>query len=161
MRHGVLIWIGAGLLGGCGLGVAFERPSDEPAGPDSAPVTVSPSALPAPAPDARSTAQFDTATAADKAAARAAARKEGAGKLLGQTVASLGDPGQPGFWLRTPLVASAARGTVRLTGTGRAIAVDLLPLDGPATAGSQLSLSGFLALQAPLTALARLEVARD
>ncbi|MCA0870169.1 hypothetical protein LCL97_05010 [Seohaeicola saemankumensis] len=75
-----------------------------------------------------------------------------------RTIAGLGDPGQPGLWLRTPLVTSEGAGKVVLAATGASAQVTLIPADGPATGGSQLSLQGFQALGAPLTELIELDV---
>jgi hypothetical protein len=76
---------------------------------------------------------------------------------LGQTVASLGDPGEAGFWLKTPLVTSETAGRVQ-TASGASVNVKLLPLDGEASAGSQISLSAMRALGIGLTDLATLDV---
>lgn len=76
---------------------------------------------------------------------------------LGTTVAALGDPTQPGLWLRTPLVAAERPGIVRYG--GQAVAVTLLPLpDAAPGAGSQLSLQAMRALGAPLTELVEIGV---
>lgn len=77
---------------------------------------------------------------------------------LGTTVASLGNPAEGGLWLKTPLVQAEAAGTVTYPATGKSVAVTLLPLEGPATAGSQLSLSAMQGLGAPLTDLPTIEV---
>lgn len=76
----------------------------------------------------------------------------------GRTVAGLGDPGKPGMWLQTPLVSSARSGKVVMVRTGKTAQVSLLPLDGPATGGSQLSLEAYKKLGAPLTQLVELDV---
>ena len=77
---------------------------------------------------------------------------------LGTTVASLGNPAEPGLWLKTPLVRKEQSGQVRYPETGKSTQVTLIPLDGPATAGSQLSLSAMQAIGAPLTGLPTIEV---
>ena len=82
----------------------------------------------------------------------------GAGGSLGTTVASLGNPAEPGLWIKTPLVSREQPGRVRFGETGKTASVTLIPLDGPATAGSQLSLSAMQALGAPLTGLPTVEV---
>ncbi|MEL7100189.1 MAG: hypothetical protein AAGM84_15295 [Pseudomonadota bacterium] len=79
-----------------------------------------------------------------------------AGGALGVTIASLGDPGEPGLWLKTPLVTARQSGTVTLGAAS--VAVTLIPLDGPATAGSRMSLEAFQALGAPLTGLPEITV---
>jgi hypothetical protein len=79
------------------------------------------------------------------------------GGNLGTTVAALGDPTQPGFWLRTPLVVAERPGVVRYG--GQAVAVTLIPLpDAAPGAGSQLSLQAMRALGAPLTELVEIGV---
>lgn len=77
---------------------------------------------------------------------------------LGLTVASLGTAKEPGLWLRTPLVDVPGRGRLTYARTGKTVEVDLMPLDAPRGAGSQLSVAGFQALGAPLTALPELRV---
>ncbi|SMX36679.1 hypothetical protein MAA8898_00972 [Maliponia aquimaris] len=110
-----------------------------------------------PPPNARTAEQFDTTTAEErrKAAAAPAAAAE---KLLGETVASLGDPVRPGFWLETPLVSAPQKGRVLNPATGKSAQVDLIPIDGPPTAGSRLSLAAMRLVEAPLTALPTLRV---
>lgn len=75
---------------------------------------------------------------------------------LGKTVASLGSPAESGLWLKTPLVAQGQVGKVSYN--GKTIDVTLIPIDGPDTAGSRLSLQGFQALGAPLTELIEVTV---
>ena len=105
----------------------------------------------------------DDGSAAPAAAASTAA--VGAGAIpplprgrLGETVASLGDPAQAGFWLRTPLVRAPGKGRIVNPGTGQEVRVDLIPLDGPPTAGSQISLAAMQAIGASLTDLPTIEV---
>ena len=81
-----------------------------------------------------------------------------AGGALGTTVASLGNPAEPGLWLKTPLVNREQQGQVRFPQTGQSAEVTLIPLDGPVTAGSQLSLAAMQAIGAPLTGLPTIEV---
>lgn len=107
--------------------------------------------------DARTVEQFDVTTAQERAAATAvpaAAREE----RLGVTVASLGDPGQAGFWIKTPLAKAEGKGRVVFPGTGKSVQVDLIPIEGAATAGSRLSLAAFRLIGAPLTGLPEVEV---
>jgi hypothetical protein len=75
---------------------------------------------------------------------------------LGVTIASLGDAREPGLWLKTPLVDVAQPGLI--TFGSRSVNVQLLPIDGPETAGSQISLAAMQAIGAPLTGLPRLMV---
>ena len=105
---------------------------------------------------AQTVEEFDTTTEAQKAAARAA--PVAAEVALGTTIASLGAPGEPGFWLKTPLVSKVRSGRVLFADTGQSAQVELRPIEGPATAGSQLSLSAFRLINAPLTALVELQV---
>ena len=77
--------------------------------------------------------------------------------LLGETVAALGDPVQPGFWLKTPLVTTEQPGILERPG-GATVQVTLLPLGGEATGGSQVSLAAMRALNIGLTELITLKV---
>lgn len=89
----------------------------------------------------------------------ASAASVGGGNILGDTVASLGDPTKPGLWLRTPLVTSETPGRVTLQG-GKSLAVTLIPIEGEATAGSQISLAAMRGLELGLTDLPTLQVYR-
>ena len=102
---------------------------------------------------------LDDTTPQDKQAARAEAATRPAG-VLGTTIASLGSPAESGLWLKTPLVDVPGRGRVDYAATGQSVAVDLIPRDAEPGAGSQLSLAGFRALGAALTALPELRVYR-
>ncbi|WP_417719036.1 hypothetical protein [Salipiger sp.] len=113
---------------------------------------------PKPPASARTADQFDTTTAADRAAAAAAPAEPAGEKSLGTTVASLGDPARPGFWLETPLVSAPGKGRVVYPGSGKSSQVDLIPIDGPATAGSRISLAAMRLIEAPLTDLPVIEV---
>lgn len=81
--------------------------------------------------------------------------------LVGVTVASLGDPARQGFWMETPLVQSALKGRVSYEKSGRTVKVDLIPIDGPPTAGSRLSMAAMRLLDAPLTGLVEVNVYID
>lgn len=109
---------------------------------------------------ARTAEQLDTTTEAERAAAvaEADAPAGAAEERLGTTVASLGDPADPGFWIATPLVAQARPGRVVYPATGEAALVELRPAGGPASGGSRLSLPAMRALGAPLTGLPEVEV---
>ena len=61
---------------------------------------------------------------------------------------ALGSPTEPGFWIKSKLVAVAAKGRVE-TADGKSVAVDLLPSDGAAI----LSFAAFRALELALTDL--------
>ena len=105
-------------------------------------------AAPVPSSGATTAAAFDTTTAADKAAALAAPAAPAGERLLGKAAVALGNPAEPGFWLRSALVSAPGKGRVEVAG-GASIAVDLIPGEGAA----QLSLPAFRALKLPLTAL--------
>ena len=77
--------------------------------------------------------------------------------LIGETVVALGDPVQPGFWLKTPLVTAEQNGVLERAG-GATVQVTLLPLGGPATGGSQISLAAMRSLNIGLTELVTLKV---
>ncbi|NRB03241.1 MAG: hypothetical protein HRU30_08250 [Rhodobacteraceae bacterium] len=63
---------------------------------------------------------------------------------LGTTVVSLGNPAEPGLWLKTPLVSREQPG--RVTKGGGSVNVTLIPIEGAATAGSRMSLAAMQAL---------------
>lgn len=107
-------------------------------------------------PAAQTVSQLDRSTSAERAQAAAAPR--GAEVRLGTTVASLGDPSQPGFWVKTPLVVSESSGRVVNPATGKSAQVRLIPLGGPASGGSQVSLPALQMLGVSLTDLPTLEV---
>ena len=100
---------------------------------------------------------FDTTTAAERAAAQAAPVAAAAAKL-GRTVATLGNPADPGFWLETPLVTRPGPGRVVSVATGKAVALELRPIDAPASAGSRISLPALRLLGVGLTGLHELDV---
>jgi hypothetical protein len=136
---------------------SFKKSTDQPAGseqprPQARPET----SAEAPPSNARTAEQFDTTSAEDRAAATS---QSGGGETsLGVTVASLGDPTKPGFWLETPLVRKAGKGKVVYAGSGRSVKVDLIPIDGASTAGSRISLPAMRLLDAPLAGLPELQV---
>lgn len=109
-------------------------------------------AVPKPVKSAQTAEQFDTTTSAQRAEAVEAAPAGGERKL-GATVGSLGNPAEPGFWLKTPLVTTAAKGRVEYPASGKSVSVNLIPIDGPKTAGSRVSLAALRLLGAPLTGL--------
>lgn len=95
------------------------------------------------------------------AAAPPEAASETAGaKKIGSTVAALGMLDRSGFWLKTPLVKAESPGEVVLVSTGQRLAVTLIPKDGPAGGGSQISLAALTELGADMTALLSLDVYR-
>ena len=107
----------------------------------------------------QSAAALDTVSESEKEEAKAAAAQSGA-QELGRTTASLGAPAEAGLWLKTPLVSAPAKGKVELASGGESLAVDLIPIEGEATAGSRLSLSAMQALGVSLTDLPELVVYR-
>ena len=100
---------------------------------------------------------FDTTTPEERAAAVAAPKPAGEARL-GRTVAALGSPAKPGFWLETPLVATIRQGRVQAVANGKSVQVELRPIDGPAGAGSRISLPALRLLEVGLTGLHELEV---
>lgn len=129
------------------------RPVPRPEGLDTSSLI----SAPPPPPAARTVEQFDTTSSAERAEA-ASAPAPAAEVKLGSTIASLGDVTQPGFWLKTPLVTEQADGRVVYPASGKSAQVALLPLEGPATAGSQISLPAMRLIEAPLTDLPTLDV---
>lgn len=106
---------------------------------------------------ARTVEEFDVTTKEERTAA-AAVPSEASEKRLGLTVASLGDPTQAGFWIKTPLVNAPSKGRVVFPGSGKSVQVDLIPIEGADSAGSRLSLAAFRIIDAPLTELPEVEV---
>ncbi|WP_372609904.1 hypothetical protein [Aquicoccus sp.] len=109
----------------------------------------------------RTIGQLDTTSAEEKRAAGDAGRAAqagGAGRSLGRTIASLGDPARPGLWIETPLVSAPGRGRVVYPRNGKAVELDLIPIKGPRTAGSRMSLAALRVIEAPLTDLPEVEV---
>lgn len=99
---------------------------------------------------------YDQSTAAEKAAATAT--PAATARRLGETVASLGNPTEQGFWIKTPLARAAGKGRLVDPASGKSVNVDLIPLPGPESGGSQVSLAALQMLGVPLTGLPRLEV---
>lgn len=169
LKIGLAAALSLGLLAGCNLAGnssgTVDRPSasEEPGEVDSqlsaeqvAAVTAITRA-PSPRPAARATAdQLDTTTAEQKAAAAKA--PETAETRLGTTIASLGDPSEGGFWIKTPLVKSRGIGRIVNPANGKSARVDLIPLDGPEGGGSQVSLPALQLIGVSLTDLPEIEV---
>ncbi|MEY8880673.1 hypothetical protein [Donghicola sp. XS_ASV15] len=106
--------------------------------------------------NARTAAQYDTATDAQKTAALSGGGQTASkGQFLGTQTVSLGDPKEAGIWVKTSLVDSARPGTVKLK-DGANVLVDLKPLDGPGAA--QISLSALRLLGLGLTSLPEVEI---
>lgn len=107
-------------------------------------------------------AELDSSTPDDRVAALAPAVNQTSGEqLLGTTVASLGDPAETGFWIKTALVSAPADGRVVYAASGRSVRVQLIPSGGAPGGGSEVSLAAMRLLDAPLTDLPELVVYRN
>lgn len=150
-----------GLFGGGGKKPGTITVIDETASEDVvetaalAPETTAP---PPPA-GAQSVDALDTTTAEQRAAATAPAAS--AGKVLGKTIASLGSATEPGLWLKTPLVTEKTEGRVTNLSNGKSSLVTLIPIDGPKTAGSRMSLSALRLIEGSLADLTEVEVSLE
>ncbi|MCV6593280.1 MAG: hypothetical protein OIF48_10040 [Silicimonas sp.] len=142
----VMIPLVAASLAGCTLLAPATAPTAPK--PDAAPAA----APPPPPANARTVEQFDTTTAE---ARKAAATPSSGGKRLGTTVASLGDPSRPGFWIMTELVSAEGAGRIEYPQKGTSAEVTLLPAEG---GSSRVSLAALRLLEAPLTDLSELVV---
>ncbi|WEF25551.1 hypothetical protein [Paracoccus sp. S3-43] len=155
----------ATLLAGCTQGAMTANRPAAAATPETPMTTqqVAAAAItraPAPRPAARATAaQLDTTSAEQRAAAAKPA--DAAETKLGSTIASLGNPSEGGFWIKTPLVKERELGRIVNPATGKSAKVDLIPLDGPASGGSQVSLPALQLLGVSLTDLPVIEVYRS
>ena len=78
-------------------------------------------------------------------------------KSLGSTIASLGNPAETGFWLKTPLVDKTQPGQIVSKETGNSVNVTLMPLETQGS-GSQVSLSAMLLLGVSLAGLPEIKV---
>ncbi len=105
--------------------------------------------------NARTAADFDTVTPAQKAAALGSGQTASKGRYLGTQTVSLGDPQAEGIWVKTSLVSAPQPGTVKLK-DGANVLVDLRPLDGAGSA--QISLSALRLLGLGLTSLPEVEI---
>ena len=147
-------------MGGCAQVERVFTPGADAPAPESVVEEgeIAPESAPrAPIKGPQTPAALDTTTAKERAAAAAAPKTSGA-RDLGVTIASLGAPSEPGFWLKTPLVGAPAKGRVDYDATGKSVAVDLIPLAGAEGAGSRMSLAAFRLLEAPLTGLPEVRV---
>ena len=173
-----LVFTGVLVLGvaGCGgfaerLGLGFGKrdaaqdvgaPADPFLNTDEAASesTLAPETAAPPPPAAAQTAEaLDTTTPEQRAAA--AAPPEAPSKVLGKTVATLGSPTEPGLWLKTPLVTSEQQGRVTNPANGKSSLVTLIPIEGPETAGSRMSLAAMRLIEASLTDLTEVEVSLE
>ncbi|WP_166416148.1 hypothetical protein [Cochlodiniinecator piscidefendens] len=101
---------------------------------------------------------FDTTTTEERTAAVVTETEAQGAVSLGQTIASLGDPTDQGFWVKTPLVQSETSGYIRSDETGETVEVTLIPLEQDVGAGSQVSLAAMRLLGVSLTGLPVIEV---
>ncbi|WP_254054597.1 hypothetical protein [Roseovarius sp. EL26] len=113
---------------------------------------------PPPPSNANSVEEFDTTTASARAEAVAEAEKSSGAKYLGNTIASLGPPSEPGIWMKTPLVKSMTKGRVDYPAKGTSVVLELVPLDASTGAGSQISLAAMRLIEADLTSLPEVKV---
>jgi hypothetical protein len=150
--------MGLGLAGLClltacaGNAPLFEK-SPGPVVVADAPPAIDPTMTAPPPPvGARTAEALDTTTPEQRAAALAAPQPAGE-RELGRVAVSLGNPTEPGFWLRSSLVSAPVEGRVE-TASGKSVQVDLRPGAGAA----QLSLAGFQALGLSLTDLPEVSV---
>ena len=116
-------------------------------------------AAPPPPPAARTVEALDTTTPEQRAAA--VAPPAAPSKVLGKTVVSLGSPTEPGLWIKTPLTKVETQGRVTNPANGKTSLVTLIPLEGPVTAGSRMSLPALRLIGASLTDLTEVEVALE
>ncbi|KZZ27110.1 hypothetical protein A3753_01885 [Sulfitobacter sp. HI0082] len=138
---------------------AASAPTEAPAEAATAPAAATPPAASPIATRGSSAEALDTTTAAEREAASRAPASIGA--ALGTTVVSLGSATEPGLWLKTPLVDAEQPGRVTNPATGKSAAVTLIPLEGPATAGSRMSLPALRLIGASLTDLTTVEVSTE
>lgn len=150
------ILITALALGGCAeLGQLFEiddgRPGASPV-EEAATATFDPTPAPPPPEDADTVEAFDTTSDDDRQAALATPAATGEIDL-GTSLATLGDPAEPGIWIETPLVAQLVMGRVEVVSTGNSATLELRPSGKEPGAGSEISLPAMRLLEIPLTAI--------
>ncbi len=165
MKRVVMIGTLCAVLAGCGL-IPQRQGDDVSENPNdgiSSDIQIRPQArptvlnVPPPASNARTAEAFDTTTKVQRDAA-AEAPRDSAERALGSTVATLGTPTEPGFWLKTPLVTEEMPGRVVVPGNGASAQVTLIPIEGAQGAGSRLSLPAMRLLGLPLTSLSEVDV---
>lgn len=170
MKHLVVSGVLVALLPGCSAVGSFLRKEPapkvvvaekmiEPAAEVDTAALAPATTAPPPPPAARTVEALDTTTPEQRAAAVAPPKVPN--KNLGKTVVSLGSPTEPGLWMKTPLVKNEAQGRVTNPANGKSSLVTLLPLDGPATAGSRMSLPALRLIGASLTDLTEVQVALE
>lgn len=112
---------------------------------------------PPPPANAVTAEQFDTTTAEDRADALAVSAPAGEARL-GETLATLGSPADPGIWMETGLVTVLTPGRVEVVATGASVNLELRPSGGEPGAGSEISLPAMRLLALPFTAIEPLVV---
>ncbi|MFD1481836.1 hypothetical protein [Paracoccus nototheniae] len=149
-------------LAGCSqIAATVDRPAAPQATAAQTSAATAITRAPSPRPTARATpAQLDTTTPEQRAAAAQTPASASAETRLGTTVASLGNPSEGGFWIKTPLVDAPAQGRIVNPATGKSAQVELRPLSGGGS-GSQVSLPALQLLGVSLTDLPTLEVYRS
>lgn len=100
--------------------------------------------------------KFDIATSSEREAAIYNDLNVQSNKL-GKTIASLGNPAETGFWLKTTFVGEMSDGLLMYKPFGKFLQVKLVPLHGDKIE-SQISLSAMRALGIPLFDLPELTV---
>ena len=144
------------VLAGCAeLEALLEEPELEPAPlavEEASVETLDPTPPPPPPPEANTVEEFDTTSEEDREAALAIPAATGEINL-GSTLATLGDPADPGIWISTPLVDQLTMGRVEVAATGKSINIELRPSGGEPGSGSSLSLPAMGLLEIPLTAI--------
>lgn len=138
-----------------------DKPSEETDSAGENGLEAKPAVLtdaPPPPTNATSVEEFDTTSAADRKEAVKEAESSNGAKFLGNTIASLGSPTEPGIWMKTPLVKSQVKGRVDYPAKGTSVVVELIPLDASTGAGSQISLAAMRLIEADLTGLPEVKV---
>ncbi|MAQ35996.1 MULTISPECIES: D-galactarate dehydratase [Thioclava] len=142
-------------MAGCAT-LGLNGPNASGPATTAAPDAAAPVATPVPKPSAKTADSFDTTTAEQRA--EAAKKPVGGETKLGTTIASLGDPADPGFWVKTGLVKSETPGRIEDPKTGKSAKVTLIPSGKAAGSGSEVSLPALRLLEVPLTDLPELTV---
>ena len=99
---------------------------------------------------------LDVATSQERLAASQQVKLTSS-KYLGSTIASLGNPAETGFWLKTSLVEKTQPGRIVSRETGKSVNVTLMPLETQGS-GSQVSLSAMRLMGVSLIALPEINV---
>lgn len=99
---------------------------------------------------------LDVATSQERLAASQRVKLTSS-KYLGSTIASLGNPAETGFWLKTPLVEKTQPGRIVSRETGKSVNVTLMPLETQGS-GSQVSLSAMRLMGVSLIGLPEINV---